>query len=89
MKNNEEILKFETPMISTETNTLCLSTPLAIPPGQGLCLEGETLINVLTKENKTEQKGHLMCYRLPEKSHFRGDIALKLEGTSPQNEKLL
>lgn len=85
MKDNEEILKLEIPMISTETNTLCLSTPLAIPPG----LEGETSINVLTKENKTEQKGHLMCYRLPEKSHFRRYIALKFEGTSPQNEKLL
>lgn len=52
MKDNEEILKLEIPMISTETNTLCLSTPLAIPTSAGLCLEGETFINVLTKENK-------------------------------------
>lgn len=66
MKDNEEILKLEIPMISTERNTLCLSTPLAIPPVQGLSLEGETFINVLTKENKPEQKGHLMCYRLSE-----------------------
>lgn len=66
MKDNEEILKLEIPMISTGTNALCLSTPLAIPPLQSLCLEGETFINVLTKEKKTERKGHLMCYRLPE-----------------------
>lgn len=51
MKDNEEILKLEIPMISTETNTLCLSTPLAIPTSAE-SLEGETFINVLTKENK-------------------------------------
>lgn len=77
MKDNEEILKLEIPMISTETNTSCLSTPLAIPPVQGLSLEVEIFINLLTKKKKNEQKGHLMYYRLSEKSHFGGNQSSK------------